>query len=170
MSQDIFRASVAPTQSYEVVAAIRTLLTGSASIVATYWIASADDIYLHVLPEEHAARKRSGSENERPGTCLVVRELMMMGGRMTQIDKIDDVPIQIMAMIHRYPEYVDHHLWLSAIHKRIHDVIVGQTLSLSLSSALLPVRAERLPSVAAYSEDDEAYYSTAQYNVTVKPV
>ena len=120
MSLDLYDSTIEIPQTYEVVDAAHTILTGSANIVATYWIDSASHIYKHVFEG-------------------------------------DD-------------EYTDKHKWLSAIHRRIHNELVGQTPALSLSTAVLPFEVSSPPSVPMYAPTpEEEYYSTAEFILTVRP-
>ena len=158
MSLDLYDSTIEIPQTYEVVDAAHTILTGSANIVATYWIDSASHIYKHVFEGDN-----------RPERHLVVREVARYGQFMS-MDKYMRVRIQVMASINRLPEYTDKHKWLSAIHRRIHNELVGQTPALSLSTAVLPFEVSSPPSVPMYAPTpEEEYYSTAEFILTVRP-
>ncbi len=138
------------------------MLQASPQIVATYFIDSTADIYAHNHPEDVSER------------FLVVRRLGFIGGSTSNHAKIDDVTLQVMAMIRDTlsdgSENPNVERWLDAMHRRIHKVIVGQSPSLHVGSVLLPLRLEQYPSTASLDQQMRYWYSTAQYNVTLAPI
>lgn len=166
---ELYSTTLAPPQSYLAVEAIHALLAGSANIVATNWIDATTDIYKYQHDEGFSGR------------ILVVREQQQLGGKIAGLTKRENVGVQVMAQIRATLANGQKddltHRWLYSIHKRIEDVLVGQTLSLDPSDNLpgthtvaLPVMLDQYNSVPTYDADDDVWYSTAMYQVTLKAV
>lgn len=165
----IYTTDIAPPQSYLAVEAIHTLLAGSASVVSEDWIPTASEVYLHQHDENYGDR------------CLVVREEEQLGGKFLSSDKREHVGVQVMAMINPKLETGQHdeyaHRWLYSLHKRVHDVITGQTLTLDPDDNLpgdhtvaLPVGIYSQNSTPALDQDLNRWFSTATYIVTMNAV
>lgn len=165
----IYDTDVAPPQSYLAVEAIHALLAASSSIVTPGGIEAASDIYLHEFDTPISNR------------ILVVREQLQLGGKFLSHDKREHTGVQVMAMIN--PRLENHQpdanarRWLYSIHKRVHDVVVGQTLTLDPDNnlpgdhaAILPVAVWQTNSPAAHDEDISRLFSTATYMVTLDAV
>lgn len=105
----------------------------------------------------------------KPERRVIIREPVIPGGQPEHWTRTTRVRILIVVECDRtLPNFAR---WLELIHTRIYNLLTGLLFhSLAFSEQAKRVRRMTVPTAPAYDADDDAYYSSSEYEIILHPI
>lgn len=143
----------APPQTHAIISAAADLLRADTADLMMV----IDYVYDQRIPLER---------DDVPFRFIVVREPVRPGFLEPQ-NRIRNLLFDVVVFAHEETKNVD--TFLSGVHARVFELLVGQTLSTSTAGIVLPTERRNVPTPALYDPSDHSYTSAATFATVIKP-
>lgn len=152
----LYKTTPAPAQTFEVVPAVVTLLRADATLVAA--IGGSSLIY---------SRRITNDKTGNNWKLILVRE-PVRPSVVEASHRYQNFIFDVMIEVHETVPNADQ--FLQKAHADVFALLVGQSISLTKGEVALPIERRSVPTSTEYDPMDHSYFSTAQYNLVIKPI